>query len=226
MDLLQNLVTKLNNLKSHKYEDYKSIFDTYAKDLMLGHSLKYGENKYGITEIEFYYFHRKHHPDPYSHMHDQQQKCGTLYFHGSGFDITFGDDDSYGGILIRGIKDRNNYYDGPISLINTLFGMQNYKADDMRNMKIDLKNILVKQNNTDEQVYDSTRFGLQPHPLDYELCFVKRKTEMPYIFRLYRYVKDRNTEHQYRDKTKVDFYTHLKESESKRPNYSQDTEPS
>lgn len=225
MDLLQNLVTELNVLQSHKYEDYKRVFDTYAKDLMLRHSFKYGENEYRITEIEFYYFHKKHHPDPYSHMRDQQRKCGTLYFHGSGFDITFGDNNSYGGILIRGIKDENNYYDGPILLIETLFGVQNYKSDDMKNMKIDLKNILVKQNNTDGRIYHSTRVGLQPHPLDYELCFVEGKTEMPYIFRLYRYVIDRITDHKYKDKTKIDFYVHLKEPQSKRPKYSQDTKP-
>lgn len=225
MDLLKNLLIELNDLKSHKYENYKSVFDKYAEDLMLGHFFKYEENKYNITEIEFYYFHKDHHPDPYSHTHKQQRECGTLYFHGSGFDITFGDDNSYGGILIRGIKDENKYYDGPILLIEKLFNVKKYKANDVRIEGILLKDILVKEDKTDEQIYHSTRVGLQPHPLDYEL-FVKEKTEMPYIFRHYRYIKDKSTEHKYKDKEKINFYDHLKDSSSKRPKYSQDTNPS
>jgi hypothetical protein len=43
------------------------------------------------------------HPDEYAHQHAEQAKSNTWYFHGSGLDITFGDKEIYGGILIRSI---------------------------------------------------------------------------------------------------------------------------
>ncbi len=61
---------------------------------------------YRITELEFYY-HSRHHPDPYVHKGPEQLKHLHWYFNqATSLDLTFGDADtnSYGGILLRGLQ--------------------------------------------------------------------------------------------------------------------------
>ncbi len=89
-------------------ETIEEDFDRIANDLMNSWVLAVNETYYRITEIEFYYDHiekvsNNAVKDPYAHRHEQQKKSGTWYFHGSGLDLTCGNKDHYGGILIRGI---------------------------------------------------------------------------------------------------------------------------
>jgi hypothetical protein len=111
--MILNLKTDNQNIN----EDFKRI----ATELMNYWLIKIEGFRYRIVEIEFY-LKSQTHPDKYTHGHVQQKKPGCWYFHGSGVDITFGDENSYGGILIRAIYDIDNtkYTYGPINVITEL----------------------------------------------------------------------------------------------------------
>lgn len=99
-------------------DDFRRI----ACDLMNNWIINVEHAKYRITEIEFYYK-NEFHNDPYVHGNQLQKEKGKWYFHGSGIDLTFGNEKTYGGILIRAIFDINNkkYYYGPLNCILELF---------------------------------------------------------------------------------------------------------
>jgi hypothetical protein len=111
----------LLNLKTNS-SDINDDFRRIADDLMNKWVLKIHESRYRICEIEFY-FKSETHKDNFTHAHLQQKKSGCWYFHGSGVDITFGSDNSYGGILIRAILNLKTgaYTYGPLKIITELF---------------------------------------------------------------------------------------------------------
>lgn len=100
-------------------------FQRIANDLLNNWVLKVEDALYRITEIEFYYKGETH-DDSYIHGHKLQQQKGKWYFHGSGIDVTFGDGNAYGGILIRAIckinKGEEMYCYGPLNCVQELFG--------------------------------------------------------------------------------------------------------
>ena len=102
-------------------EDFRRI----ANDLLNKWVLKVEDAIYRITEIEFYYRNAESHNDTYIHGHDLQKQKGKWYFHGSGIDLTFGDSEAYGGILIRAIYKINStqekYCYGPLNCLTEIF---------------------------------------------------------------------------------------------------------
>lgn len=83
-----------------------------AQDFLFTHLLQIGNKYYLLTEIEFYIKPKLQnedavHNDKYTHGHDLQLTSGRLYMHGSGVDITCGNEHYYGGILLRGITQVN-----------------------------------------------------------------------------------------------------------------------
>ncbi len=99
-------------------------FQRIANDLLNNWVLKVENALYRITEIEFYYKDKgEKHNDTYIHGHELQRQKGKWYFHGSGIDITFGDDKAHGGILIRAIYSINDkkYCYGPLNCILEIF---------------------------------------------------------------------------------------------------------
>ena len=100
-------------------------FERIASEIMNDWILQVEASKYRITEIEFYFKSDKH-LDNYTHGHEIQKKIGHWYFHGSGVDITFGNDNYYGGILIRALynldSNSNKYIYGPIKVVTELLG--------------------------------------------------------------------------------------------------------
>ena len=101
--------------------DFKRI----ANDLLNKWVLKVEDALYRITELEFYYTNGKSHNDSYIHGHDLQKQKGKWYFHGSGIDLTFGNGETSGGILIRAICKINDtqekYCYGPLNCILEIF---------------------------------------------------------------------------------------------------------
>ena len=97
--------------------------------------LKINDSIYQIVDFEFYVHSKKHFDDPFTHKHIQQLKCGTLYLHPSGVDITCGDGFNYGGILLRSIvklhsKEENQIglvkqFEGPLIVATELFSNLN-----------------------------------------------------------------------------------------------------
>ena len=110
------------NLKT-EHSDINEDFKRIATELMNEWVLKIQNATYRITELEFY-IRSSDHPDNYTHGHELQKKSGSWYFHGSGIDITFGSDNSYGGILIRALQRMEkpgNFTYGPINVVTELF---------------------------------------------------------------------------------------------------------
>lgn len=113
-------------------ETIEEDFARIAHELMNDWVLTVNKTYYRITEIEFYYDHIDKTldntiKDPYTHRHEQQKKSGTWYFHGSGLDLTCGDENNYGGILIRGLykfdstrEKKFNHISGPINSVTEI----------------------------------------------------------------------------------------------------------
>ena len=193
--------------------EYQDVFSKYANKLMNEYCLKVDDKKYNLIEIEFYFYDKENHPDPYIYCNEKQKKCGEFYFHGSGMDITFGNEICYGGILIRSIMKEGEYINGSLILLEELFG------DEIDKLKIEL----IEKDIDNKYIFCSTRVGLQAHPLDYELL-TKYENFIPYIFRLYRFIVDYScSKNKCKDKTKIAFYEHLKNENKPRPNYKQDS---
>ncbi len=93
--------------------NFKSWFDRISAELLNEISFSIAGEYHPITEIEFYY-HDRLHPDPFTHRDPLQLTTEKWYFHRigksyrggtfKGLDITFGDNNSFGGILIRSIE--------------------------------------------------------------------------------------------------------------------------
>ena len=212
MELLEELSQKLCK---KNINNYQVVFSEYANKLMNEYCLKVDDKKYNLIEIEFYFYDKENHPDPYIYCNEKQKECGEFYFHGSGMDITFGNRICYGGILIRSImNEEGQYINGSLKLLEELF------CDEIDKLKIEL----IEKDIGKKNIFCSTRVGLQAHPLDYELLTKYKKNFIPYIFRLYRFIVDYSCpENKCRDKTKIAFYEHLKNKNKPRPNYKQDS---
>ena len=90
----------VNNESVSTIED---SFEKIATTLFNDYKINVNDHWYRLLEIEFYYNNNSNFKDPYIHFNDLQKEQGCWYFHRSGIDITFGNKDIYGGILIRRI---------------------------------------------------------------------------------------------------------------------------
>ena len=116
------------NLNADLLSDIKSIqkqFDITADFILKNCMIEVDDLKYHITEIEFYYYRKPFHKDPFVHQHNNQLEMGVWYFHNVGQDLTFGEKGNYGGVLIRGIlpegSDPKEGIDGPVRSYEKLF---------------------------------------------------------------------------------------------------------
>lgn len=109
--------------KNEPNQTFPSWCDAIASYLLTRTHLVVAGDIYYLVEIEFYYYNQQH-PDPFTHKDPLQLTCGRWYFHrqgnkyrsGSfkGIDLTFGDGETFGGILIRSIAAPDNtIIDGP-----------------------------------------------------------------------------------------------------------------
>lgn len=122
-----NDLNKLINNSDNSIKKMQHIFYSIAEKLMNSYIMKIGDIEFELTEIEFYYFNDEEHSDVYVHSHDLQKSTNTfLYVHQAwdnygGIDLTFGNNEYYGGILIRGIKLKDKkYVAGPAKVRNVL----------------------------------------------------------------------------------------------------------
>lgn len=105
--------------------DIENSFDKIAREILLQKAILINHTELRITEIEFYYFCKGKHEDNYTHTHDRDG--GEWRFHNQGLDITFQwDDESDGGILIRGISylvenGESKIISGPRNVIKKIF---------------------------------------------------------------------------------------------------------
>ena len=122
----------LLHINTSSKERVEESFFSVASRLMSDFQLVVNEHRYRLLDIEFYYYAPGIFEDVYAHRHEAQLQTGKWYFHGSGIDITFGNGECHGGILIRaigkltgeGYGDRNGIYKeihGPLKVKTELF---------------------------------------------------------------------------------------------------------
>ena len=127
----------LQQLRGINIKSPQDSFPDIARNLMCNYTIKKGEKRFAIVEIEFYLF-SKEHPDYITYP--RKMDAGRWFFHQSGVDISFesdielitkndkiiykvNDNSIFGGILIRGIYDIKNktYIFGPQKCVNALW---------------------------------------------------------------------------------------------------------
>ena len=178
--------------------DVEKQFETLADQLFNTTKLVVNKEEYLFTEIEFYVYNKEHHPDPFAHKNEEQLKSNTWYFHGSGIDITIGNkaeitkDNTYGGILIRGLKKikakKTTYIDGPLNILREIFSNINL---------VNSKQQFGIEESMHEKsvVFKSTRVNLNARGDTNKQNYQKKK---------YRYLIDLKVEHKYKEKGIVD----------------------
>lgn len=172
-------------------EHQNNPFFKRAENLMFGHAWQVGQKEFSFTEIEFYSKSVDGGGDPYTHGNAEQLKSDTWYFHGSGIDITFGNEHTYGGILIRGIKSydadgKAHYISGPIRVATEVFsaiGQTGIQQLDFGLIKLEKP--------LQGTIYSCPRVGLNP------------KIDADYANKHYRFIMDICPEHKFAQKELV-----------------------
>lgn len=163
----------LQTLNFDKEDLFEKSMIVIAQQLTSERLLQVNNSYFLLTDIEFYIRDKDYktkvilfHNDAYTHGHDQQLTHGQIYVHGSGFDITIGNKDFYGGVLCRGafLLDKNGiveeYLDGPIKLKTAVFAqlhsLETNDTNTIRLVKSEFHNI--------QNLYlvAVTRVGLSP----------------------------------------------------------------
>lgn len=123
---MDRLYQELSNIatSSKNTIDVEKGFIKAARSLLLDYKLVAGNTDFEILELEFYFYRKDVHPDPYSHAFQYPNRVipkmsvtGSWYFHRfigidkythtrRGLDLTYGSGDlsAYGGLLIRSVK--------------------------------------------------------------------------------------------------------------------------
>lgn len=175
------------DLKIADNKNPTTSFERIAKCLFNNYCIENSNGQYAFTEIEFYYFNESHY-DIHCHNDRFQKENGTWYFHWSGIDITIGDNKSTGGILIRGIKNEKDYFDGPLNVMKELLSGKINILEGSLKLKL-----ILKLASTNETIYKSKRIGLN----------LKKEEEKDekYFDKPYRFISNiENPAHKYKDK--------------------------
>ncbi len=212
--------------KADENSNFEEIFKIHAQMLMSQYGLTNGTDTFLLKEIEYYFYDEVKHPDPYVHKNEKQKVAGEYYYHYSGLDITFGKDEFYGGILIRGvekiIKTKENPIFGPIKSISNLLALSSLYDKNCYSKITDCSTHLIRvyklENNLSlNDIRISTRVGLSPSPYDFKFFIENEKKVIPFIFRKYRFLCCESSG-DYREKLKVNFYNQAKcENNIKKP---------
>lgn len=149
----------MNMLKHLQISNPESPLGDFKRiaDILLNRSiLRINDKTYRICSIEFYY-QNNHHQDKAAHQHKRQLSTGEWYFHGSGLDITFGNQNEYGGILIQVLKEMEEpeeFIIGPLNVVTKLF--ENFGQVDKRENIFGLEEF----NHNKEDIISAPRVGL------------------------------------------------------------------
>jgi len=186
-------------------------FTDLAKYLFFNCCLKVKNKKFYFTELEFYVT-TSVHKDLFCHQSPAQKENGTLYCHGSGMDITCGNErkQEHGGVLIRGLKDsEGSFYDGPhISIsrgiLPIILGHEEYYSKSVHEKEM-LENVHLEELSTPQkwqEMWQGPRHGLGKGKFDNE------DESLRFRYAPYRYVIDVN-KHSYKDKEKFKYVATL-----------------
>lgn len=150
MEELKKLVAEMHEY-SRKDDSESTEFETHfrkiATHLMNNLVINSAGKHYRIVECEFYYNDGKNHQDPFIYNQeentkyygqDQQSFLLRWFFHNAGIDLTIGDGNIRGGILIRGVEQNNDeLYFRPFNLAyKTFLNTSDYSDDDGYYLKL------------------------------------------------------------------------------------------
>ncbi len=132
-------------------DNVASWFDEIASQLLNEITFSIAGKNHRLSEIEFYYKNDLHR-DPFTHCDRLQLTTEKWYFHrfgkayrgGSfkGLDITFGDNNSFGGILIRSIETpEGEIIDGPCLCVNYILEKTGFASVAELDLFLDRRNI-------------------------------------------------------------------------------------
>jgi len=182
-------------------------FDQLAHQIINNSELVINNISFDIIEIEFYIYDDKH-PDIFAHRNKYQKSSMKWYFHRTsdgehsyrsgtfkGLDITCGSQKTYGGILIRSIKETTTgkITEGPCRVVNKILELTNCQdikelvCEKMNNnINVDNPVLFLKQKqpsaNSSQLLFRSPRIGIT----------LKKKDNIDlrkqYISKLYRYL--------------------------------------
>lgn len=178
--------------------DYQNInqalLNRIAESILNKHQILIPDNDnklhtYRVCEIEFY-VKNNHHNDEYTHQDNHQKTYAKWYFHRTksgnykggtykGVDLTFGNEDTYFGVLIRSIYSVENgeIIEGPCRCVNTILELNNCKnvSDYMVNRTDPLNarsnnNFYIKRCRGLKKynIYSGPRIGLSDKYKDYQ----------------------------------------------------------
>ncbi len=142
-------------------KDYQELFDTMAKYMLAKLAIKVGETLYSIVEVEFYYCNKSTaNNKTFNCTYKRDCKAEEWFLHYSGLDVSFAtskDKECYGGILIRGLinKDDNNLIAGPLRCANELIN-QCFKNEDKS-----LPQLVECENDIKGGIYSTIRQGIE-----------------------------------------------------------------
>lgn len=113
-------------------------FEAIAHKILNQTDLAIAGKNHRIVEIEFYYYNPRH-PDPFAHRHPLQLSENRWYFHRQGnnyrggtfkgIDLTFGDEQTYGGILLRSLeKCDGSLINGSCTCVNYILAQTGYQS--------------------------------------------------------------------------------------------------
>jgi len=122
----------------------QDLLDRMAESILNKHRLLVPDtdgdiHEYRICEIEFY-VRNDSHDDEYTHQDEHQKTYGKWYFHRTksgnykggtykGVDLTFGNDATYFGVLIRAIysEEEDEFIEGPCRCVNKILELNGCK---------------------------------------------------------------------------------------------------
>jgi hypothetical protein len=180
-------------LDTDPIDDFNTYFRKIAKQLTQKYVLVVSDKEYRLAELEFY-LNCDQHKDIFTHGSTRQLSSSQWYFHSTGksyrggtykgLDITFSQL-GHGGILIRAIKDNDEYIEGPCNVVNKLLQLTGCDtvaelADPLLDCSVfdEEGSIYLKPCTLEKtRLYGCPRVGLK----------LKNKAQEEYIFKPYRF---------------------------------------
>lgn len=179
------------------------LFDQIAHNLLNNIALMINGYQFRLLEIEFYIYNH-HHTDIFAHCFKYQKTHFKWYFHHAsekehsykggnykGLDLTCGNENTYGGILIRAIQnDKGEIIEGPCRVVNKILELTGCESilelvtsKLQNNIEADNPFLCLKASNFPEEfIFRSPRIGLTLKKSD-NLALREQ-----YISKLYRFL--------------------------------------
>jgi hypothetical protein len=175
MDIIR-LLKSFNHSAGNHFEQFNDL----ARLLINNYVIRKGNSQYQIHEIEFYYYGNDH-LDSFAHCSPAQKKVGRWYFHGSGADITFGNDTAFGGILLRGVVKKGDpkIINGPYKVFDELF-LDNETVDGKEIAKVVIEPVRVPDK---LNIVHGPRSGIRLLASELD-----KEDKQKYLFKPYRFI--------------------------------------